>query len=398
MNRPIIASVLLISLVTIFAFWAIEYFAIFDDNGLESDGTTILDQAQLSEQTRGVKSVGYKLEVFAENLFVPWSLVFTSTDRMLVAERGGQVRVLQNGDLVIKPILTLKDVVVEGEVGLLGMTLDPDYSQNRQIYLAYTYNANNELRLKVMRYLDTGNELTQPQLIIDNIPAHTVHSGGRLKFGPDGKLYLTTGDAGNKQLAQIKSSLAGKILRLNPDGSIPNDNPFPASPVYSLGHRNPQGLTWSIDGKDMYSTEHGPSVVDGPAGGDEVNYIQSGGNYGWPIVSHKESRSGLISPSITYTPAVAPASALIYTAEVFPQFKGNLLFGALKGEGIIRIIFSEKEPTKVIAYEKLEGVEVGRVRDVIQGPDGYIYFSSSNRDGRGDPQVNDDRIYRLVPE
>lgn len=398
-KRPVIigAAILFISLLTIFAFWLIEYLAVFKDNGLSSNDAQILDQDGFNQQQQAAPAIDYKLETFAQNLNVPWSLVFTSSERLLISERGGAVRVVANGELLAKPVFSVNEVAASGEAGLMGMVADPNYNSNHYLYLAYTYLEAGSLRLKVVRYQDQGLSFANPKIIIANIHTDSTHAGGRLAFGPDGKLYLTTGDAADKQLAQIKGSLAGKILRINSDGSIPADNPFPDSAVYSLGHRNPQGLAWSIDGQVMYATEHGPSLFDGPAGGDEVNIISKGANYGWPLVSHQDSKRGLVDPVLLFTPAVAPASAMIYSGKAFPQFQRNLFFGALRGEGLVRVIFAENQ-TKVVAYEKLAGIEVGRVRAVTQGPDGYIYFTTSNQDGRGSARAGDDKIYRLVPK
>ena len=188
----------------------------------------------------------------------------------------------------------------------------------------------------------------------------------------------------------------GKILRINPDGSIPEDNPFRGSPVWSYGHRNPQGIDWQPDSGKLYSTEHGPSGFDGPGGGDEINLIEAGGNYGWPLVSHDETREGTFAPLIQFTPAEAPASLSFYASNVLPMFTGSLFFGALRGEGLVRVVLSDSDPNEIITVEKIIS-DIGRVRDVVQGPDGLIYFSTSNRDGRGRAREGDDHIYRIVP-
>jgi glucose/arabinose dehydrogenase len=228
--------------------------------------------------------------------------------------------------------------------------------------------------------------------VLDKIPAAKFRAGCRIAFGPDGKLYITTGDSLDRQLAQDLDSLAGKILRINADGSIPNDNPFDDSAVWSYGHRNPQGIAWDDRGQ-LYSSEHGPSVIDGPRGGDEVNKIIKGANYGWPLVSHEKTLEGTEPALEVFTPAEAPASLLIYSGNELPQFSGNLFFGALVGEGIVRMIPSGDEFT----IEKIH-TDYGRIREVTQGPDGLIYFTTSNRDGRGNPNTGDDKIYRLRPE
>ncbi len=244
--------------------------------------------------------------------------------------------------------------------------------------------------VKVVRFKD-GDSISIITTILDGIPAAQFHAGSELAFGPDGKLYITTGDATERELAQDKDSLAGKILRLSDDGSIPNDNPF-GTAVWSYGHRNPQGISWNSKG-ELYETEHGPSGFDGPGGGDEVNKIEKGGNYGWPLVSHTKSLEGTISPLLVFTPAEAPASALIYSGKLFPQFKDNLFFGSLRGENLMRVTIENGNAT---GHERLFLEEYGRIREVTEGPDGAIYFSTSNKDGRGSSAANDDRIFRVV--
>lgn len=344
-------------------------------------------------------SASYKAEIFTEGLYVPWSIVFTSPERMLVTERNGRIRIIKNGILEDSPLKSFDNVSSRGEEGLMGLTLDPDYENNKFIYISYAYDSGDELEVKVIRYKDNGNELTDEKILIDNIPAERYHAGCRLRFGPDEKLYVTTGDAGERELAQDVKNLYGKILRINSDGSIPEDNPYSGNPVWSYGHRNPQGIDWYPGTDILYSTEHGPSGFDGPGGGDEVNVIVKGGNYGWPVVSHEESEEGMISPLLIFTPAVAPASGMFYDSDVIPQFKNNFFFGCLRGNAIYRVIPEENDPSKIKSFEKIFGIDfskIGRIRDVAQGPDGAIYFSSSNKDGRGDVRNGDDKIYRIV--
>ncbi|HWP42677.1 MAG TPA: PQQ-dependent sugar dehydrogenase, partial [Blastocatellia bacterium] len=248
-------------------------------------------------------------------------------------------------------------------------------------------------------FRETGSGLTDRRVIIENIPAARFHAGTRLRFGPDGKLYITTGDAGQRQLAQRLDSLAGKTLRLNDDGTVPQDNPFAgregARPeIWSYGHRNAQGLDWQPGTGLQFQTEHGPSGFDGPGGGDEVNIVERGMNYGWPVVHHQESREGMVSPILLYTPAVAPASGMFYRGSAFPEFRGNFFFGCLRGETIIRVALDGR---RVVSQERMLEGQYGRIREVAEGPDGAIYFSTSNRDGRGKPASDDDRIIRLIP-
>jgi glucose/arabinose dehydrogenase len=209
-------------------------------------------------------------------------------------------------------------------------------------------------------------------------------------------LYVTTGDATDRQIAQDLQSLGGKTLRLRPDGSVPADNPFPGSPVYSYGHRNSQGLDWHPTTGLQYQTEHGPSGFDGPGGGDEVNLVEAGKNYGWPVVHHRESAAGMVSPLLEYTPAVAPSGASFARGGAMETFAGDFFFATLRGERLIRVRFDPADPRRVVETEELFLEAYGRLRDVIFGPDGAMYVATSNRDGRGRPRPGDDRILRVV--
>jgi len=342
------------------------------------------------------KDVLWKLEEVASGLEVPWDIEFTSEDRLLVTERGGRIQLIE-GQLKNEPWLVINDVGDQGEAGLMGMALDPDYENNKHVYVCYAYEDGGGLKDRVVRIVDQGENGIVDRLVIEDIPAAIFHAGCRLAFGPDDKLYITTGDARNGELAQEASSLAGKILRINPDGSVPVDNPIANSPVWTWGHRNPQGIAWHPVTGEMYESEHGPSGNDGPGGGDEINRIVKGSNYGWPVVHHEESREGMKDPLVTFTPAEAPGSALIYKSDRLPQWTNKLLFGALRGEGIIVVSIDENNPDQVTGYEKLD-ISVGRIREVQESPDGLIYFSTSNQDGRGTLRSGDDRIFKIVPQ
>jgi len=342
-------------------------------------------------------ATGWELEVVAQGLEIPWSMIFPAENRILVSERTGAIRQVVDGKLIPDPIFVFEEVRARDEAGLMSLALHPQYTENALLYACYTTSGNgSSIITRVARLIDEGDTMQFERVIIDNIPAARFHAGCRIQFGPDGMLYVSTGDALNTDLPQDITSLAGKILRVTPDGEIPADNPLPDSPVYSLGHRNPQGLAWDVINGNMYSSDHGPSGFDGPGGGDEINLITPGGNYGWPLGSHDNVPQGTNGPLIQFTPAEAPASLLFYDDDRLPFFKGNLFFGALRGEGLVRLIISENGNGEV-EIEQVEKIvdNVGRVRDVAAGPDGSIYFVTSNRDGRGALQDGDDKIFRI---
>jgi glucose/arabinose dehydrogenase len=336
------------------------------------------------------------VETFVDGLEVPWSLAFTSPTRLLVTERPGRVRVVSNGRLDPKPLAVLTDIEAKGESGLMGLTLAPDYATSRRLYLSYAYDTPQGPRVRIVRFRDDGSALSERTVILEGIPAAQYHAGCRLRFGPDGKLYATTGDATDGKIAQDMRSLGGKTLRLDPDGAIPADNPFPGSPIFSLGHRNSQGLDWDPVSGLQFQTEHGPSGFDGPGGGDEVNIVEAGKNYGWPIVHHRASREGLVSPLLEYTPAVAPSGASFCRCALLPSFPNDFFFATLRGERLIRVRLDAKDRRRVAQTEELFTDVYGRLRDVVPGPDGALYVATSNRDGRGKARQGDDRILRVV--
>ena len=340
----------------------------------------------------------FKVETVIPNLEVVWSIVWAPDGRMLFTERPGRVRVYENGKLRAQPLFVVPDVEPPGESGLMSLALHPQFASNHFLYLSYAYNSDGT-QVRVVRYRETPGGLTDRKVIIESIPAAQFHAGCRLRFGPDGKLYITTGDATNRELAQQLNSIAGKILRLNDDGTVPADNPFAgkanARPeIWAYGSRNAQGIDFQPGTNLLWETEHGPSGFDGPGGGDEVNIIERGKNYGWPVIHHRATQAGMESPVLEYTPACAPASGMFYRGSQLPAFKGNFFFGCLRGERIIRVVTNGRQ---VVSQENLLEHEYGRIRDIAEGPDGLIYFSSSNRDGRGKAAVDDDRILRLAP-
>ncbi|MFZ2201798.1 MAG: PQQ-dependent sugar dehydrogenase [Microgenomates group bacterium] len=361
--------------------------------------TQVRPLATVSEPatTKSAVSRGYKIAEVVRGLHVPWAVAFTGARRILLTERNGRIRAIVDGKLVERPVYTFPDVWENSEAGLLGLAVDPEYLTNKFIYASLTYVRNGNHLLKVVRLKDEGDKATIDKIILDKVEASSNHDGSRIKFGPDKKLYVTTGDATKKDLAQDLKSLNGKMLRLNSDGSVPSDNPTFGSAVYSYGHRNSQGFDWDSRNGKLWATEHGPSGFDGPGGGDEINLIKPGRNYGWPLVSHEKRLAGTEASKLLFTPAVAPSGAMFYKGDLLPQFKNNFFFAALRGEGIYRVVIDESKPEEAASFEKLAGIDLGRIREIVEGPDGAIYFSTSNTDGRGRERTGDDKIYKIVP-
>lgn len=346
------------------------------------------------EDTLVPKPEEYYVSTWVEGLEVPWSLVFLSEEKALVTERPGRVRLIENGRLREELYAVIGGVVHTGEAGLMGMAKHPEYPAEPWLYVMYTYREGGSLYNQVSRYRDTGKGMTFDKVIIDGIPGHRVHDGGRIAFGPDGMLYVTTGDVWQAKIAQDHESLGGKILRLTPDGSIPPDNPFEGSPVYSLGHRNPQGLAWHPETGDLFSSEHGPSGEFGLRGRDIVNVIEPGGNYGWPLVLGDADVEGFIDPLVMWEQATPPSGMAFWD--------GRLFVATLRSRALVRIALERSgEDYRVTAIDRFfargvsEGI-YGRLRDVVVGPDGALYVLTSNRDGRGSPAPGDDRILRLT--
>lgn len=338
---------------------------------------------------------GFTIETVLEDLSVPWEIVFLPDNSMLFTERPGRVRLYRKGKLLASPLLQLTDIDSTKKMGLLGLVLHPAYNSNSYLYLAYNYNSSERSWLRVVRYTMQNDTLVQPKTIIENIPANQNHTGCRLKFGPDNKLYITTGDADEAAKAQNKNAFNGKILRLNDDGSIPSDNPFVNMPealaeVWSYGHRNPQGLAFQSATNKLYISEHGPN------GGDEINIVTKGGNYGWPVIHHKQSNDSMISPLLEFTPSIGPAAAIFYNSNVLPQFKDHLLVACLRGEAILDIQLNDSGG--VAKHEFVIQKQLGRIRAIAVGPDGYLYLSTSQKDPpEGRPGPGDDKIIRLLP-
>jgi glucose/arabinose dehydrogenase len=322
-----------------------------------------------------------EVSTLATDLEVPWSFAFLPNGDALVTERdsGRLLRVTPSGG--VREIQTLPESG-SGEGGLLGVAVSPDYEEDRYVYAYYTTARDN----RVVRFRLGG----EPEPILTGIPVNTYHDGGRIRFGPDGMLYVTTGDAGDTANSQDRSSLGGKILRISPDGSVPPGNPFPNNLVYSYGHRNVEGLAWDAEGQ-LFASEFGQNMWD------EANRIVAGENYGWPEVEGEGGEDRGYTDPITVWPTseASPSGAEIMVDGAIPQWEGDMFVAALRGQRLWRLELNGRGD--VVAREKLLDGEAGRIRDVAQAPDGSLWVSTSNRDGRGTPGTFDDRILRLAP-
>jgi aldose sugar dehydrogenase len=361
-----------------------------------------LTQSPHSQAFVPTKIESFKVETVTEGLEVPWGMEFLPDRAILVTERPGRLRIIRGGKLDPKPIAGLPIIAASGEGGLMDLALHPKFSQNKWLYLAYTIEGNGGLlqtRISRFRLTDTG--LTEKLDVFPGVPGTSAgnHFGSRLAFGQDGKLYITLGERGEPKRAQDLKNLNGKTLRLNDDGTVPKDNPYvgrsDARPeIFSYGHRNSQGIAIQPKTGAIFQTEHGPSGYDGRQGGDEVNVVEAGKNYGWPNISYERKAPGQLPPLLLYQDAIAPAGATFYTGNVFPQWQGNLFFTNLRGRALIRVALNG---IKVVGQEKLLLRQYGRLRDVKQGPDGFLYIATSDNDGYGDGRAGGDRIIRLVP-
>lgn len=342
---------------------------------------------------------GYRVETIATGLNVPWDIAFPSRSRMYVTERPGRVRLIEDGKLRAKSYATIKSVSAEAEGGLMGIALHPDYPKPRYVYLMYTYRFRGKPYNRVSRFMDTGSGLKGEKILVGGIRGHLYHDGGAVRFGPDRMLYIGTGDAGQPDLAQKRDSLNGKILRMTPDGKAPTDNPFPGSLVYALGFRNVQGLAWNPSNGDLWATNHGPSGEFGLEARDSVFIVEKGGNYGWPKSLGVTNVRG-VKPPVLFFPgsAVPPALAMFYSGGKMPNLRGDLFFATLRSEYLARVVLSG--PRKISRLERWFATgrnrgRFGRLRVVVEGPDGAIYISTSNRDRRGRQHSGDDRIIRI---
>ena len=372
------------------------------------------------------------LDTIASNLEVPWSLDFAPDGRVFVTERVGRVRMIEKGVLRSEPWAELpvfaRDEQIRPESGLMGIALAPNFASSGHVFVLGTFWKRSQGPLsrtidrlfrrlagvfsaraaipyenRVYRLTDRGARGVDATVVIDDLPANYYHAGGALAFGPDGHLYVTVGEALASAFSDDPETGSGKILRYRADGSIPDDNPIPGSPVYAIGLRNPQALAWHPERNLLLTIEHGPSFLpheNGRSGKDELNRVTAGANYGWPVVVGKAGDARFVDPLVEWSPAIAPAGLAFYTGP-HAQWRGNAFVGGLRGQQLRRLVFDSAAEAqgqlRVVAQEALLSQRIGRIRAVRMAPDGHLWITTSNRDGRGPFSSRDDLILRVRP-
>lgn len=322
------------------------------------------------------------VQILATNLDQPWAIAFAE-DKILITEKSGKIRVVQSDELLEEPLAILRAAdIFDG--GLLGLAVHPDFKNNHFIYVYFTYEEDGKLWNKILKITESENKLSNATTILDKIPGSRFSNGGVLKFGPDDKLYVATGAGSDSSHdAQNLDSLAGKILRLNDDGSIPSDNPYSNSLVFSFGHSNPKGMAWDNLGS-LYVTELGPTK------NDEINLIEAGKNYGWPD-QQCSGGEDFVNAVECFDPSIEPGGIVFYSGNQL-DFGNDMIMASMKPENLDRVKISSEG----IEYQKSILSGLGRIRDVVDGPDGYLYIITSNTDGKAFPDRDDDKLVRIT--
>lgn len=360
---------------------------------------------------------GIQVEQFASDLEVIWNIRFAPDERMWVTERPGRVRIFeQDGSTSDTPWLSIEDITFfQGESGLTGQAFHPDYPETPWVYLMYTYQTEEGPLNRISRFQDLGDRAGEEEILLDGLAAQArggSHSGGTLEFGPDGKLYAATGDAFERQRSNNLEDPNGAVLRLNPDGSVPADNPWPGNPIWAHGMRNPHGLSWQPDTGLLFAGDHGPTGEDRLMAHDRIIVLQGGEHHGWPVMVGAIDSPEYVDPILAFAPnSSPPGDVLFYDADLMPQFQGDLFVSVLgfqpqDRQNLMRIRFEdESQPTKPTAIERwfndAEGNSVyGRLRALAVGPDGALYVGTSNHDGRQmtpAKREQPDQILRITP-
>jgi glucose/arabinose dehydrogenase len=331
-----------------------------------------------NQSNKGIREI-------AQDLEIPWAIDISEDGRIFFTEKPGRIKVIYpNGTLESEPVTNIRTEDV-GEAGLLGLTLHPNFTENHLMYVYHSYIKDGGIYNKILMLTERNNKIMDSKTVLDNIPASDLNNGGRIKFGPDGKLYISTGDSEYPHLAQNTNSLAGKILRVNQDGTIPHDNPFPNSSIYSFGHRNVKGLAWHPVTKELYATEHGPT------GNDEINIIKPGSNYGWPLetcnFSHSSTTTRFKTPLFCFNPSIAPTGIVIPISDRL-GYQNDAVFATLRGTHLHQIDLNSRMHDNVL-------VGYGMLNDVLEALDGSLYILTANK-GAGTGNANDDRILQIV--
>jgi glucose/arabinose dehydrogenase len=353
--------------------------------------TVLLSTTALAADVIKTKEHNLRIVKMISGLEHPWGHTFLPDNRILITERPGRLRIVEKGRLNPDPVAGLPEIVARGQGGLLDVALHPDFATNQLVYFSYSGAGAGGIGTDVARGKLVGNRLEGVEVIFRMDPKSNTghHFGSRLVFDREGYLYITLGDRGEKQRAQRPDDHAGSVIRLHDDGRVPADNPFVGlkdwrPEKYTLGHRNMQGATLNPETNEVWTHEHGPK------GGDEINIIRPGRNYGWPVITYGVNyvfgtrigegtqKPGMEQPLYYWVPSIAPSGMTFYTGDTFPRWRGNLLIGALKDQMLVRLVLKGE---KVVSEERLLKNQLGRIRDVSQGPDGYIYLLTDEADG-----------------
>ena len=355
-------------------------------------GVLITGQAQVN-----IGSTLVDTTTIVSNLDTPWEILWGPDEHIWITERSGKVNRLNPETGELTELISIVEVYEQGESGLLGMALHPDFTSNPSVFVVYNYLESGNIKERLVKYSYENNTLHSPLTLMEGIGGAGNHNGSRLLIDPDLKLFMTTGDAGNTSTSQNLNSLSGKILRMNLDGSVPEDNPISGSYIWSWGHRNPQGLIISTAGI-MYSSEHGPSSDD------ELNIIEKGRNYGWPDVkgicdgANEDlfcAANNVFEPIAAWTPTLAVSGADYYHFPAIPEWQNSVLITSLKAQRLVALKLSE-DGRSVEQEESFFNGWFGRLRDLCVSPDGDVFLAVSNRDGRGNVRSGDDRIVKIA--